>query len=113
MKLKKALRNIIKEDPASIKSCVAQEALEKDNIRDFFNDLSNHGCVSGMVSSLIYYNQTHQFFDTYYEQIETLRLQYEEETGLQIQLGNDLKNTLAWFAFEQTAYQIATEFEIL
>lgn len=112
MKLKKALRNIIQEAPASIKACVAQEALEQDNIRNFFNDLSNYGCVSGMIGSLIYYNQTHQFFDTYYEQIETLRLQYEEETGLQIQLGNDLKNTLAWFAFEETAHNVATALQL-
>jgi hypothetical protein len=113
MKLKKSLRKIIKQEPASIKAFVAEEALENDNIRHFFNDLSNHGCVSGMVSSLIYYRQTHSFFDTYYEQIETLRLHYEEETGGQIGLGNDLKNTLAWFAFEETAYQLASELQII
>ena len=112
MRLRKFLKNIIKEEPASLKAFVAQEALGQESIRNFFNDLSNHGCVSGMVSSLIYYRQTHQFFDIYYEQIEELRLRYEAETGCQISLGHDLKNTLAWFAFEETAYGLATELNI-
>lgn len=112
MKLKKTLRNIIKQEPASINAFVAQEALDHHNIKDFFNDLGSYGCVTGMISSLIYYRQTHAFFDTYYEQIEELRLQFEEATGSQIQLGSDLKNTLAWFAFEETAHQLATQLQI-
>lgn len=112
MKPRKFLKNIIQKQPASLKAFVAQEALEQESICNFFNDLSNHGCISGMISSLIYYRQTHQFFDIYYEQIEELRLSYEAETGCQISLGHDLKNTLAWFAFEQTAHHLGNELNI-
>lgn len=112
MKPIKFLKKIIKEEPDSIRAFVAQEALERDSIRIFFNDLSSHGCISGMVSSLIYYHQTHQFFDTYYDQVEDLRLRYEKETGRQINLGHDLKNTLAWFAFEETAYDLARKLNL-
>lgn len=106
------LENIATVNPPTIKSFVAKEALEYSNISDFFNDLSKNGCVSGMVGSLIYYNQTHQFFEEHYDEIEEIRLQYEEESGMQLSIEHDLKNTLAWFAFEQTAFHLATELNI-
>ncbi|MBO6522558.1 MAG: hypothetical protein JJ971_01920 [Balneolaceae bacterium] len=113
MKPRKKLKKIIKEKPTSIQAFVAEEALDHENLSHFFNDLSSHGCISGMVGSLIYYHQTHQFFDCHYEDINDLRLEYEENTGLQIQLGSDLKNTLAWFAFEETAFQLGNELGLL
>mgnify|MGYP005993013917 CR=1 FL=1 len=59
------LKEIIKNNPNTIKSCVAQEALEHsyDDIKNFFSDLQQHGCVSGMISSLIYYVDTHKFYE--------------------------------------------------
>lgn len=106
------LENIATEKPPNIKSFVAKEALEYCNISDFFNDLSTNGCVSGMVGSLIYYHQTHQFFEDYYDEIEEIRFEYEEESGMQLSIEHDLKNTMAWFAFEQTASLLATELNI-
>ena len=85
---------------------MAQEALDYDNPRNFFEDLSRHGCASGMVGSLIYYHETHAFFDTHYHEIEEIRLQVQEEIGLVLNIEGDLKNHLAWFAFEQRAYQL-------
>lgn len=103
------LENIIQEKPNSIEASVAQEALAYDNIPNFFTDLLSHGCISGMISSLIYYCQTHAFFDLHSDQIDELRYDYEEETGSKIDLGYDMKNTLAWFSFEQVAYHLANE----
>lgn len=81
-------------------------------IKSFFSDLSENGCVSGMINHLIYYFDTHKFYDKYYEEIETLRLNWEDDTGEPVQIKEDLKNYLAWFGFEQTAYQIASELGI-
>jgi len=112
--IQKHLEQIIEDEPASIKAFVAQEALDcGDDIINYFRDVTEHGCISGMVTSLIYYSQTHQFFETYYEQIEELRQEFEEATGTKLDLGNDLKNTLAWFAFEETAHQLASEFDLV
>lgn len=105
--MKKLLKQIIKSYPQSIKSAVAQEALDYDDPQSFFNDLLQHGCISGMVSQLIYYTDTHAFYDKHYEEIEELRAEYEESTGEPLQISNDLKNYLAWFAFEQVAYQLS------
>jgi len=61
----------------------------------------------------VYYTDTHKFFDTYYEEIEELRSEYEDSTGCSVDIqGRDIKNTLAWFAFEQTAYNLANKLEL-
>ena len=64
-----------------------------------------------MIKSLLYHKDTHTFFDTHYNQIEELRHEYEENTGMLIHIKGDLKNDLSWFAFEQVAYNLANELE--
>nr|WP_321485588.1 hypothetical protein [uncultured Draconibacterium sp.] len=91
----------------SIKACVIKEALDYHSAKDFFTDLMTHGCRSGMISSLIYYHQTHKFFDEYYNEIEDIRDEVEFETGCPVHIDGDLKNELAWMAFEHEAYFIA------
>lgn len=108
-KLISDLQLIIDEDPQSIKAAIAQEALAYESPADFFHNLIKHGCVSGMVSNLVWYSQTHQFFDKHYDEIDDMRMDYEEATGQQIQIKHDLKNFFAWFAFEEVAYQLASE----
>jgi len=108
--LKKALQTIIEKSPEiSLEKEVATEALEYGNISNFFSDLSRFGCVSGMISNLIYYTDSHEFFDTHYDQIEELRREFEDNTGIQINIKGDLKNDFAWFAFEITASRMTTE----
>ena len=107
--MKTQLQQIIKTDVYSLKTAVAQEALDYDNPEAFFHDLLNNGCVCGMVGSLIYYVDTRAFFDKHYDEIEGLREEYEDSTGEPIKIKGDIKNFLAWFAFEETAYQLANE----
>lgn len=106
------LQNIVKNDPDSIRGAVAQEALDHDNAKLFFTDLSHHGCVSGMIGSLIYYHDTHKFYDNYYAEIEEIRKEYQDSIGEPIKISGDLKNFLAWFAFEETAYQLTNDLEL-
>ena len=110
--LKSSLQNIINSKPHSLQAAVAREALDYHDIADFFSDLLQHGCASGMVSSLIYYADTHAFFDKNYAAIEDLRYEVEDNLGDLLQIKGDLKNFMAWFAFEETAYQMALEFEL-
>ena len=106
------LRSIMSSDAASLRAAVAREALDYDDPTSFFRDLLSHGCISGMVSSLIYYSDTHEFFDRHYDAIETLRTEYEEQCGQPLTFEGDLKNALAWFAFEQTAHSLSCELGI-
>lgn len=89
-----------------------KENYDPEERQVFFSDLLQHGCVSGMVNDLIYYSDTHTFFDRFYEEIEELREEWEENTGEPIKIKGDLKNDLAWFAFEETVYQLSSELEL-
>ncbi len=111
--IKKYLKNIIRQQPVSLEAEVAKEALENhdDDIISFFKDLLQYGCQSGMICSLIYYCDTHSFYDKYYNEIENLRYDIEESFGEPLHPKGDLKNWYAWLAFEETARKIAEELE--
>lgn len=100
-----------KIDQGGIAAAVVQEALKDTEIGvvEWFRGLVEYGCVSGWDGSLIYYADTHDFFDEHYDEIETLREEWVDQTGQDLQISGDLKNYLAWFAFEQTASQIMQE----
>lgn len=110
------LMEIANQKEDSIKKAVADEVIihaeTDEEVINFFKDLQTHGCQSGMVSTLIYYRDTHAFFDTHYDEIMDLRQDYKDSCGIDIPIQYDLKNTLAWFAFEEVAYQLANELEI-
>lgn len=105
------LDSIIEREPDSLRSAVARIIREDsdDDPARYLADLSQHGYISGMVGPLIYYTDTHAFFDRHYDEIERLREEIEDTLGEPLTLSGDLKNALAWFAFEQTALAIADE----
>lgn len=107
--VKLQLQELIISKPNTLMSAIADEALDYHCPVTFFSDLLQHGCVSGMVCSLIYYADTHAFYDTHYDEIDEVREDWDAETGQALTIKGDLKNFLAWFAFEQTAYQLASE----
>ena len=113
-KLKNQLQVIINNEPASIAAYVATEALyyNDDDPVIFFTDLQRSGCQSGMIGGLIYYYDTHAFFDRYYDEIEELREDYEDSVGEPLRINGDLKNWLAWFAFEETAFCMANDLKL-
>lgn len=78
---------------------------------DYFQDLS-HGCSSGMIGELIYYKDTHAFYDKHYSDIEDLREEYKENTGVALEPQGDLKNWYAWLAFEETSRTLAQKIGI-
>lgn len=58
---------------------------------------------------MIYYHDTHKFFDTHYAEIEDIRTQWEDEIGDALHIDGDMKNYLAWFAFEYRAYEMYSQ----
>ncbi|WP_421754188.1 DUF7222 domain-containing protein [Croceimicrobium sp.] len=110
--LKEQLEQITRRNPKSLRAAVAAEALEYDNIENFFHDLLHYGCISGVVSSLIYYKDTHAFYDAHYHEIEDLRYELEQEMGQPLQPQGDLKNWYAWLGFEETARKMMYELGI-
>lgn len=103
------LEKVSNESRDSIRKQVAIDALEYENVENFFGDLLTYGCASGMITGLIYYSDTHKFYDTYYNEIEEIRCEYEDQCGSPLSINGDLKNWLAWFSYETTAYNLAYE----
>lgn len=116
--MKNKLKKIVAKTDNRLKKYVAvywldvineYEGTDNANIKSWYLDLMQGGCRSGFVGSLIYYIDTHKFYDTYYDEIEELRQEIEEETGESFKIDGDLKNWFAWFGFEETAKKIADE----
>jgi len=102
------------EFSSDLRAYVVQYLLGYDDsgkeILHHITDVLEYGCRSGVVSELIYYEDTHAFFDRFYDDIEELRVtSYEYDSNLPLLSDADLKNTLAWFGFENAVYDIAVE----
>ena len=80
-------------------------------LQDVITDVLNHGCASGIVSSLVYYSQTKEFFIEHMEEIFNLYNEYVQEFGEGLGFEIDF-NSLSWFAFEEVTRQIANEMGI-
>lgn len=107
---RKILATIAYNEKWTIRAFVANEALgnNEEYIEWFFKDLAQYGCICWMIKSLIRYTDTHKFFDDYYEEIQEILEELENEWFELKTKGNDLKNYLAWLSFEHVAWNIAT-----
>lgn len=111
--MNKKLEQLLEDNQGNITEAVINEAFSYDNAEAFFEDLLQHGCQSWMVSSLIYYKDTHEFYDKHYDEIEDIRCQLENDwIEVNIPSCTDLKNFFSWLAFEQRAYEIYNELSI-
>lgn len=95
--------------------------LNEKEALSFFQYLHKKGCVSGMVGSLISYANTNDFYERFETEIENLLEELMENMGYANRfetisslngaddVGNitQEKNLLAWFGFEETAYNLA------
>lgn len=99
-----------------------------DDKKVIFSDVLEHGCQSGVVTSLIYYDDTTKFYDNHKAEINALLYDLMAETGIYnpSELFGDKwdredplvldvlnKNLLAWFAFEETLRAIGRNFDDL
>ena len=109
--LKEKLQKLAKESEG-LKLFVVEDILsyeEEDEIREYILEVLHYGCVSGVVSSLIYYHQTKDFFQKYFEEILEIANEVKEY-GFNIDLNC---NDLSWLAYEEIVRRIASELEIL
>lgn len=62
-----------------LEDCENYSGTKKEKIIARCNDILNAGCVSGIVSSMIYYSDTTKFYDNFYDEIYELIEELEEE----------------------------------
>lgn len=84
-------------NPFTLEADVARTLLDQrpDDIASLMRDLAQGGCLSGLIGTMVYYADTHEFFDRHYEAIELLRQDTEANMGEPLRICGDLKNTLA------------------
>ena len=93
-----------------------------DGAKRFLDDLMYGGCQSGIIGSLVYYNDTIKFYKTHKKEINNMLKEALEESGIKSpsELFGDKwddgdvfaedtqnQNLLAWFGFEETARNLA------
>lgn len=94
-----------------------KEQLLKDADGDmsYIKEVAEHGCSGGSCNSLIYYKDTHAFYERHAEEIDELLQDYQDDTGVNLlaesKINGDLRNFLAWFAYEVTAQKVIDELE--
>ena len=102
----KKINEYLKIIKSNIALKVIEESRNYEDIECFFKDLLNNGCQCWMIWSLIYYTDTHKFFDDNYYEIEEMRLELQENWCLEQLPESDYKNYFAWLSFEETARKI-------
>ena len=89
---------------------VVADALECEGEEtSYLTDVCNHGCVSGSCSGLIYYTDTHAFYNDYADEIDEMVSDLQDnlgDIGEIITKNGDIRNNLAWLAYEETARKI-------
>lgn len=103
----------MKSDSEGIKLFVIEDILDvndsDEDIANYITGVLEYGCVSGCVSSLIYYSDTDKFFHKYSDEILALLNKLNIEFGISFKINS---NNLAWFGYEETLKDIATELGI-
>jgi len=109
-----------------IKEIIINNVEDYENLIDFFNDLANYGCVSGMVSELVWYNDTVDFCKRHKEDINEAISETLECYGIDnikdligerfdttdfLCIGDQNQNYITWFIFESTCNSILESFE--
>lgn len=131
MKLTKANIREIKKSGSALEKYVCDYILDEwDNYEDkaaIFKEVLRYGCQSGVISSLIYYNDTVAFYKNHRGEIGEMLQETMSEYGCYdppaifgdkwdkedpLVLDTYNQNLLAWFGFEETMRKIAYQFDI-
>ena len=94
--------------------------LSTEELKDHIKDIVQCGGMSGIVPSLVYYSDTTRFFNCYRQEILTMLTDpdkniYSEYTHLldQKKYSVSEKNSLSWFAYDNTVIRIAFYFNLI
>lgn len=85
---------------------ITERTLESDQVPEFYlSEIIENGGKTGGIGELIYYPDTHTFFDTYYDDIQYV-LKGILANGGGLYFENDLKTEFSWVAVKCFAYQL-------
>ena len=97
---------------------ILEDMAVDSSLEEVVEEVLEHGCVTGIVGSLIYYHQTEAFFNRHKDAINELAHELSEDIyGNPFEIYHNLnggcsKNNMAWFGFEEVTRIIASELEM-
>ena len=109
-----------------IKEIVINNVESYDNPEDFFTDLVENGCISGMVGELVYYSDTVSFCKRHKEDINNSIYEIMDCYGVEspkdlfgdrfddtdfLFIGDQNQNLITWFIFEETCASIFRDYK--
>ena len=116
--MKNLLNSIVENTmEGTLKHDVAETILDQvdgydnEEILEHVAQIINYGCVSGIVTNLITYKDTDEFFNNHSNEILELLDNDKEEGILDINEIEFNKNWLSWYAFERITFDIQYELE--
>lgn len=89
-----------------------------DRMSDYDNpllaleEISTHGCASGVLPAFTYYSDTKEFYMRHMEDVEEYITDLGEEMGEPIMLSDPHYNSATWLVAEQCAYYASEEIEV-
>lgn len=100
---------------------IIDDLLDEDDPKSYIIDVTNHGCVSGTCSNLIYYKDTCEFYTKHKGDIWEMASERANEMGEKNLLqmianlnGADsvggvdqFENLMAWYGYEETIRKVA------
>ena len=106
--IKTILNEMMNETISELEKSVIKDILylEEQDMLEYMENVIEYGCASGIVSSLIYYYQTEEFFKEHFEEIFELYNELKEEMNLDFNLN---ANDLSWFAYQVMIDRIYNE----
>ena len=94
--------------------------LSTEELKDHIKDILQYGCISGTVNDMIYYSDTVKFFNCYRKEILSMLQDpdkniYSEYIYLLSYKKYSVseKNSLSWFAYDNTVIRIAFYFNLI
>ena len=74
-----------------------------DNPVDGVEEISTHGCASGVLSDFVYYSDTKEFYTKHIDDIEDFIYDLEDDLGESIRLDHPRYNSAVWLVTEESA----------
>lgn len=88
----KKLNDLFKESTNKLEKYVISDIYNSDEPEGYLKDILNHGCQSGVVSQLIYYKDTKDFFVKFIDEIDEIKDELEESFGQPLEIKQPLYN---------------------
>ena len=74
-----------------------------DNPVTGVEEISTHGCASGVLSDFVYYSDTKEFYTKHLDDIEDFIYDLEDDLGESIRLDHPRYNSAVWLVTEESA----------